>query len=255
MRLKLPHSFFPFFEGLPQSAYPRETLDEYNNRTVKYGGKKLSYYDATQVQRGMERAVRATKRELVGYSAGMKSADDPLRNALKEKFGRASVKLKRQEAKLLDFTRQTALDRQREREQALGFGRSAAQKAVWANKKVDIQRQNDILKEEIRSAGNLPKAAKIHLTPTRIDTDSLSFDDEHVNAERGHQVTREQAVKWIQDAKISVTVWGVRFERYYGYEETAYANLESKLIRTAYAKNEFDDNTRAILEVIEKHAL
>ena len=129
------HSFFPYFEGLSESAYPRKTLDDYNNRTVEYGGKKLSYYDATQVQRGMERAVRATKRELVGYGAGMKDADEPLRNALKEKFDRSSVTLKRQEAKLKDFTKNTGLDRQREREQVLGFGRSAAQKAVWANKK------------------------------------------------------------------------------------------------------------------------
>jgi len=56
-------------------------------------------------------------------------------NALKEKFDRSSVTLKRQEAKLKDFTKNTGLDRQREREQVLGFGRSAAQKAVWANKK------------------------------------------------------------------------------------------------------------------------
>jgi hypothetical protein len=249
------HSFFPYFEGLSESAYPRQTLDEYNNRTVEYGGETMSYYDATQVQRGMERKVRATKRELAGYGAGIKDADEPLRNALKEKFNRSSVTLKRQEANLKAFTEKTGLDRQREREQVLGFGRSAAQKAVWSNKRVAIQRQNDILKEEIRFAGSLPKSAKIHLTPTPVNVKSLSFDERHINAERGHQVTREQAVQWIRDAKISVTVWGGQFERYYGADGTVYINALKNLVRTAYSKEEYDDNTRAILGVLKKYGL
>ena len=156
------HSFFPYFEGLSESAYPQKTLDDYNNRTVEYGGKKLSYYDATQVQRGMERAVRATKRELVGYGAGMKDADEPLRNALKEKFDRSSVTLKRQEAKLKDFTKKTGLDRQREREQVLGFGRSAAQKAVSANRNM-LFIKNDATK---KAASGLPK--KLNLPDEKI---------------------------------------------------------------------------------------
>jgi hypothetical protein len=129
------HSFFPFFEGLSASAYPREKINEYNNRRVTYRERPISYYDATQMQRGMERKIRATKRELAGYDAGMKSDDEKLRNAMRESFNNSSVKLKQQETQLRDFLHQTGLDRQREREQVLGFGRSPAQKAVWANKK------------------------------------------------------------------------------------------------------------------------
>lgn len=123
------HSFFPFFEGVSESAYPRGKLREYENKRVRYNDQPLPYYDATQMQRGMERQIRATKRELAGYSEGMKSDDEGIRNAMRESFSDSSVRLKRQEAKLKDFLQQTGLDRQNEREQVLGFSRSQAQSA------------------------------------------------------------------------------------------------------------------------------
>lgn len=139
------HSFFPYFEGLSTNAYPREKLKAYENQTVQYDGQPIKYYDATQLQRGMERRIRATKRELAGYDEGAKSDDEQIRNAMRAEFDKTSVKLKQQEARLQDFVKQTGLDRQREREQVpaynkggkvVSFGRSQAQKAVQANRAV-----------------------------------------------------------------------------------------------------------------------
>ena len=130
------HSFFPFFEGLSSNAYPRKKLQEYENQTVQYNGETIKYYDATQMQRGMERQIRATKRELAGYDAGIKGTDnEKLRDALNEQFQAAAVKLSRQKSQLDDFLGLTGMLRQGEREQVLGFGRSQAQKAVWAAKR------------------------------------------------------------------------------------------------------------------------
>lgn len=250
------HSFFPYFEGISSDAYPRDKIQDYNSRTVTYNDEKINYYDATQLQRSFERQIRATKRKLAGYDEGIKSADDEqLRNAMQENFNNSSVKLKQQESSLKDFLHQTGLDRQNEREQALGFGRSQAQKAVQAKKKVDIQRQNDILKEEIRAAGNLSKAAEIHLTPLPVDTNSLSFDENHINLERGHNVTHEQAVQWLKDAKISATVWKGRYERYYGTDGTVYVDTVSSSIRTAFSHNQYDDTLKSMMEVVTKHGL
>ena len=44
-------------------AYPRSKLREYEEKTVTYNGKTLSYYDATQQQRYIERQIRRWKRE------------------------------------------------------------------------------------------------------------------------------------------------------------------------------------------------
>lgn len=129
------HSFFPYFEGLSSSVYPRDKIQTYTNQTVKYNDHNISYYEATQTQRGFERHIRATKRELAGYDEGIQTTDDEqLRNAMQEKFNNTSVRLKQQESSLKDFLNQTGLDRQREREQSLGFSRSQAQKAVHADK-------------------------------------------------------------------------------------------------------------------------
>ena len=112
------HSFFPYFEGLSESAYPRSKLREYEEKTVKYNGKTLSYYDATQQQRYIERKIRRWKREyLMLDAAGMDTTQ-------------ASVKLAQWRATERDFCKQTGLDRDGFRSQAEGFGRSQAAKAL-----------------------------------------------------------------------------------------------------------------------------
>lgn len=128
------HDFFPFFED-SKPAYTQTELAEFENRQVTYNGEKMTEYDATQKQRAMERRIRATKRELAGYDAGIAAAtDDILKSELQTAFDRKSVLLKRQEAVLKDFTKQTGLTRDRAREQAYGFNKSVSQKAVFAEK-------------------------------------------------------------------------------------------------------------------------
>lgn len=117
------HSFFPYFEGLSESAYPRSKLREYEEKTVQYNSKTLSYYDATQQQRYIERQIRRWKREyLMLDAAGMDTTQ-------------ASVKLAQWRATERDFCRQTGLDRDGFRSQAEGFGRRQARRSTWENRK------------------------------------------------------------------------------------------------------------------------
>lgn len=111
------HNFFPFFEGLSRSAYPEEVLRRYENQTVTYNGEKLSYYDATQKQRYLERQVRRWKREYLMLDAAGQDTTQ------------AAVKLNDWRRSLDDFLGQTGLDRQSSREMVNGFGRSQASKA------------------------------------------------------------------------------------------------------------------------------
>ena len=117
------HSFFPFFEGLSESAYPRSKLREYEEKTVTYNGKTLSYYDATQQQRYIERQIRRWKREyLMMDAAGLDTTQ-------------ASVKLAQWRAAEKDFCKQTEIDRDGFRSQVNNFGRSQAQKARFDSEK------------------------------------------------------------------------------------------------------------------------
>lgn len=119
------HDWFPYFEGLSESAYPREKLREYENQTVTYNGKPLSYYDATQQQRYIERQIRRWKREY------------QMMDAAGQDTTQASRKLAQWRATEKDFCKQTGLNRDGFRSQVEGFGRSEASRATWETKRAE----------------------------------------------------------------------------------------------------------------------
>ena len=145
------HSFHMFFPGLSRPAYTKAVLDGYAKRVHTYktpDGQEitLTEYECTQRQRAYERQIRASKTLLAGYDAAAKAATNAtLENSMKEEFSSESVNLKRIEAEMKDFCRQTGRSVDSARTQVyavkdqdgkiINFGRSTSQKAVWANKK------------------------------------------------------------------------------------------------------------------------
>ena len=63
------HNFFPTWEGV-DDVYPKELLEEYTRKDAySYNGKKMSEYEATQVQRKIERNIRKWQREFITMEA------------------------------------------------------------------------------------------------------------------------------------------------------------------------------------------
>lgn len=133
------HDWFPYFEGLSESAYPREKLREYENQTVTYNGKTLSYYDATQQQRYLERQIRRWKREY------------KMMDAAGQDTTQASMKLAKWRAAEKDFCKQTGLDRDGFRSQVEGFGRSEASRATWKAKTANQNTPNPLAEYQKRA--------------------------------------------------------------------------------------------------------
>lgn len=78
-------------------------------RKVTYNGEELTYYDATQKQRAIERAIRKSKREAGALeAAGLDNTDE-------------RVKLGHYQAKMRDFIEQTGLGRDRFHESVPGM--------------------------------------------------------------------------------------------------------------------------------------
>lgn len=128
------HSFMAYIEGSGR-AYSKEYLKKLEEKTVSYNGKDYTEYEARQLQRSFERRIRDAKRQAGVLDAAIKaSGDKTLKEELQPEFERVSVKLKSREAALKDFLSQTGRLQDTSREQAVGFGRSTAQKAVAANK-------------------------------------------------------------------------------------------------------------------------
>lgn len=99
------HSFYPFFEGLSAEHYQQPELDQYAAKTVIYNGQSMGFYEATQQQRAIERAIRKAKREAGALeAAGIDSGEE--RRAVRQ-----------YQAKMRNFIKQTGLKRQSFREQ------------------------------------------------------------------------------------------------------------------------------------------
>ena len=140
------HSFYPFWPGISKPAYTKENLTEYDRAKYSYNGNLLTDYECSQIQRSYERDIREKKRILASYDAAMKeSRSEPLQQCIQEDFTSESIKLKKKEAELKRFCKKTNRSYDSARTQVVAykdsegrivnFGRSTAQKAVWANKK------------------------------------------------------------------------------------------------------------------------
>ena len=130
------HNWHAYYPGFSTPNYTPEELKKLDEPCISYNRKLYTEYEISQMQRAQERRVRAWKRRCITAQEGVNSAtDEATRAAAQAEFDRSARYLKNNEAKLKDFCRQTGQDRDRFREQVLGFNRSTAQKAVHAAKK------------------------------------------------------------------------------------------------------------------------
>ena len=96
------HSFYPYFEGMEH--YSTKDLDEMADEKVTYNGKEMTRYEGEQKLRGIERNIRAYKREALTQEAA--GADNT----------KARRKLGEWQAAARDFTKQTGIARDSARE-------------------------------------------------------------------------------------------------------------------------------------------
>lgn len=135
------HDWYPYYKGSTR-AYTQEQLKEWQNEKVTYNGKKISKYDATQIQRRMERQIRADKKELVSYQALLNSNNKDLDiDIIQNKFNITSNKLKQKERLLNDFLAETEMNRDKNREYVAGINKSLSQKIVQGSKKIEKNKE------------------------------------------------------------------------------------------------------------------
>ena len=102
------HDWYPYYKGSSRT-YTEKQLKEWQNEKVTYNGKEYSKYDATQLQRAMERRIRADKKELAGLQGILTSAkDNKLIEDTRTEFGRRSLIYKTHQNELDDFIEQTS---------------------------------------------------------------------------------------------------------------------------------------------------
>jgi hypothetical protein len=232
------HTFYPFILGVSKRTYTDEQLEEMRkaeNTPKVFRGKEYTSYEATQRMRKLETRMRVQRQEIKLLEHG---------GALEDDIINAKVRYRTTMNEYSKFAKTMELPQQRQRIYNDSYGK------IGGGKGVAKAYQNGIIESEIKSLGF---KGKLNINPKVIDIEKLSFDDKHINQERTHKITFEEAKQFIQEAKISETVWNGKFERYYSEKGTTYVNMESNTIRTAFSSGEYTDNIIKMMEVLNKH--
>lgn len=123
------HDWYVFFEGISERKYTDKQLEDFasDEPICEFNGKSYSDYEAGQKMRQIERSIRHTKRELVGYDG---AEDD-------EYFTARSIFLKRQRELYDEFAKVSGKEQLPINQLVYNFDRRKAAKASWAYRKVE----------------------------------------------------------------------------------------------------------------------
>lgn len=104
------HAFYPFVEGVSERTYTDEQLEHIDDDLgCEFDGKTYTAYEATQMQRRVEREVRKLKREKAAYKAA----------GLHEEEQSVNIRLRRLNAKYKAFSAEAGLPEQMDRMKVL----------------------------------------------------------------------------------------------------------------------------------------
>lgn len=150
------HFKFSILLGISQPAYSKEQLEEFkanDNRTFEFEGKEYTGYEATQIQRKLETAVRGQK-DLANIAKA--SGNDTLRREAQEKINQLTRKYKQ-------FSDTAGLPTRVERMRVDGFRSVKVKQELTKGGSSGIIRESEKLselgkfKEKIKLDGNMSK--------------------------------------------------------------------------------------------------
>ncbi len=98
------HGFHPYVPGTSR-AYSKKQLEDYDAKKIEYNGQMYTEYEASQIQRGIERQIRADKRTIAALEAAGEDASEYRK------------RLRGSQKAYTDFTKQTGIKKQSARTQ------------------------------------------------------------------------------------------------------------------------------------------
>lgn len=79
----------------------------------------------------------------------------------------------------------------------------------------------------------------------------MTFDHDHINVQRNHKVSVEEATSYIENALFSLSVWNGTVEKYFSDSGTTFVDLKSHTIRTAFKAEEYDEKVERVMGIID----
>lgn len=159
--LNCGHAAFPIILGVSIPQYTPEELEKFrtdNATGIDYQGRRYTGYEATQVQRKVERAIRTQKRRIIIDEA---TGD-------KEKLQTDQIRLVRLREEYARFSKAAGLRTQQERAEVAGFRPGQAKRATAAFENTLLPRRN---------AAVIPQAkfTEYALNPAKAPDKAIAF--------------------------------------------------------------------------------
>lgn len=198
------HHFSPWFEG---QGNPFEQFDAEEN---------LKQYELEQRQRTLERRIRHTKQQVLGYDA----AGD------KENYERKSALLQKQNEAYNKFCEENGLKKQQDRISIARWNRSEAAKARSAAKKHKESVENSKQNGNIKEIGLQFFAKKSSDFPTvRLERQEYA----HVMSEIATHITKEQSSRKVFSKPIGNYIYTVENNGFGNYRVIKKVKIEEDL--------------------------
>ena len=103
------HDWYPYYKDSSRT-YTQEQLNEWENEEVVYNGERISKYDATQMQRALERKIRKDKKYLKAQQAILTSNNKDINiEEVQAEIRNIKATQRQHNAQLNDFLEQTGL--------------------------------------------------------------------------------------------------------------------------------------------------
>ena len=212
------HDWYPYYKGSSRT-YTEKQLKEWQNEKVTYNGKEYSKYDATQLQRAMERRIRADKKELAGLQGILTSAkDNKLIEDTKTEFGRRSLIYKTHQNELDDFIQQTSF--------------------VKDNTRLYVGRQNKSISTQVANVTKIAnKYNKSDIVGSKVNGIKITEIGEHIIS---RTYARNVSLEDVQDTLKSPVKYGKirtnKTQQIKGKNCTIIINTETGKLVTVYPK-------------------
>ena len=154
----------PYYKGSTRT-YSNKELNELKNETVTYNGQRISKYEATQIQRKMERLIRQDKKDIAGLQGILTSSnkDDKLIEDTKIQLANVQNKLKLHNSILNNFTQQTGLKKDYSRLVVSNYNKKDLEIAEPLNRIIKSQPNQHTSKEVVRIVDKYDKNKKIKI--------------------------------------------------------------------------------------------
>ena len=104
------HDWYPYYAGSTKT-YTQEQLNDWKNEKVNYNGKDISKYEASQIQRRMERTIRQDKKDIAGLNGILTSNNQELIEETQDKLIKAKQKMQLHNSAFNNFLNQTGLEK------------------------------------------------------------------------------------------------------------------------------------------------